>query len=116
MANETPAAFPDDVRHFVESTVWTIAKTYATWPHKYVVENSENAEMIFALARHIFEHGTEGRFYSQTRKYHHKGGKVYWSMDPTPEDTDLVNRCAEAQTYEARLAAGTLPKQQRPRQ
>jgi len=26
------------------------------------------------------------------------------------EATDLVNRCDEAQTYEARLAAGTLPK------
>jgi hypothetical protein len=31
-------------------------------------------------------------------------------MDSTPEDTDLINRCDEAQTYEARLAAGTLPK------
>jgi hypothetical protein len=40
--------------------------------------------MILALARHIFEHGTEGRFYSQVRKYHHEGGKVYWSMDDTP--------------------------------
>ena len=37
--------------------------------------------MILALARHIFEHGTDGRFYSQVRKYHHEGGKVYWSMD-----------------------------------
>jgi len=62
-----------------------------------------------ALARHIFEHGVDGRFYSQTRKYHREGGKVYWSMDPSPEATDLVNRCDEAQTYEARFAAGTLP-------
>ena len=62
--------------------------------------------MILALARHIFQHGTYGRFYSQVRKYHHEGGKVYWSMDPTPADTTLVNRCGEAQTYEARLAAG----------
>ena len=36
--------------------------------------------MILALARHIFEHGTDGRFYSQIRKYPHEGGKVYWSM------------------------------------
>jgi hypothetical protein len=109
------APFPDDVRHFVESTAWTFAKTYAaTWPHEYVVENPENSEMIFAVARHIFEHGTEGRFYSQIRKYHHEGGKVYWSMDDTPEETGLINRCSEAQTYEARLAAGTLPKEQSP--
>jgi hypothetical protein len=104
------APFPDAVRNFVESTAWTFAKTYApTWPHEYVVRTSENAPMILALARHIFEHGVEEHFYSQIRKYHHEGGKAYWSMDPTPEGTILVNRCEEAQTYEARLAAGTLP-------
>jgi hypothetical protein len=105
------APFPDDVRRFVESTVWRFAKTYAaTWPHEYVVRTPENAAMILALARHIFEYGTEGRFYGDIRKYHHEGGKVYWSMDQAPEATGLVNRCDEAQTYEARLAAGTLPK------
>ena len=81
--------FPDDVRRFVEATPWRFAKTYAaTWPHEYVVQNAENAPMILALARHIFERGTEGRFFSQIRKYHHEGGKVYWSMDSTPEATD----------------------------
>ena len=60
--------------------------------------------MIFALARHIFEHGVDGRFYSQIRKYHHEGGKVYWSMADTPDAATLINRCDEAQTYEARLA------------
>jgi hypothetical protein len=106
-----PASFPDEVRTFVESTRWTFAKTYAdTWPHEYVVRTSDNAAMLLALARHICEHGTEGRFYSQVRKYHHEGGKVYWSMDSTPKTTGLVNRCDETQTYEARLATGTLPK------
>ena len=101
----------DDVRTFVESTRWRFAKTYAaTWPHEYVVRNSENAAMILALARHIFEHGVDGRFYSQVRKYHHEGGKVYWTMDDTAEETGLINRCDEAQTWEARLAAGTIPK------
>jgi hypothetical protein len=105
-----PVAFPDELRNFVESTPWRFAKTYAaTWPHEYVVRTPENAAMILALARHIFEHGVEGRFYSQVRKYHHEGGKVYWSMDATPEATGLVNRCDENSTYEARLAAGTLP-------
>jgi hypothetical protein len=105
-----PAPFPDAVRLFVESTKWTFAKTYATtWPHEYVVSNPENAEMILALARHVFEHGVEGRFYGTVRPYHHEAGKVYWSMDATPESTNLINRCDEAQTYEARLAAGTLP-------
>ena len=103
--------FPDDLRKFVESTAWTFAKTYATtWPHEYVVRTAQNAPMVEALARHIFENGEDERFYSRVLKYHHEGGKVYWSMDPTPESTGLVNRCDEAQTWEARLAAGTLPK------
>ena len=105
-----PVPLPDEVRKFVESTRWTFAKTYAaTWPHEYVVRTPENAAMMLALARHIFDHGTDGRFYSQVRPYHHEGGKVYRTMDSTAEETQLVNRCNEAQTYEARLAAGTLP-------
>ena len=104
------APLPADIRSFIESTRWTFAKTYAaTWPHEYVVRNAENAAMILALARHIFEHGVDGRFYSQVRKYHHEDGKVYWSMADTPEDAGLINRCDETQTYEARLAAGRLP-------
>lgn len=109
----TPAfePFPEQVRSFVAMTPWRFAKTYAaTWPHEYVVRTGENALMLLALARHIFEHGIEGRLYSTVRKYHHEGGKVYWSMDWTPEATNLINRCDEAQTHEARLAAGTLPK------
>jgi len=105
---DTP--FPDEIRRFVESASWRFAKTYAaTWPHEYVVRTPENAAVLVALARHIFEHGTDGRFYSKIGKYHHEDGNVYWSMDPTPEATTLINRCNEAQTYEARLAAGTLP-------
>jgi hypothetical protein len=106
--------FSADVRQFVQSTRWTFAKTYAaTWPHEYIVRNPENAAMVLAIARHIFEHGVEGRFYGTLRKYHHEAGKVYWSMDATAEQTNLINRCNEEQTYEARLAAGTLPPEKR---
>jgi hypothetical protein len=105
------APFPDEVRQFVEATAWRFAKTYAaTWPHEYVVRTPENAAIILALAQHIFAHGVDGRFYSQVRKYHHEGGKVYWTMDATPEAAGLINRCDESQTYDARFAAGTLPK------
>jgi hypothetical protein len=108
---EPSAPLAEDVRQFVESTPWTFAKTYEkTWPHEYVVRTPENAPMLLALAKHIFEHGVAGRFYSQVRRYHHEGGKVYWSMDPTYEATDLVNRCDAAQTYESRLAGGTIPR------
>jgi hypothetical protein len=105
-----PVPFPAAVAEFVNTTRWRFAKTSAaTWPHEYVVRTPENAEMILALAWHIFEHGVQGRFYMQMRKYHHEGGKASWSMDDAPESTTLVNRCDENQTYEMRLAAGTLP-------
>lgn len=67
------------------------------------------ADAHLALAQHIFAHGKDGRFYSQVRKYFHEGGKAYWSMDATPEASTLINRCEAYQTYEARLAKGTLP-------
>jgi len=66
--------------------------------------------VILALPRHISEHGTDGRFYAQVRKYHHKGGKLYWTMDSIAEEAGLINRCDESQTYEARLAAGNPPE------
>jgi len=101
----------DDLRTFVDTTPWRFAKTYAaTWPHEYVVRNGDNAPMVLALARHIFAHGVDGRFYSQVRKYHHEDGKVYWCMSDSPEAAGLINRCDEGQTYDSRLAAGTLPK------
>ena len=107
---EPAIPLPPEVRAFGDSSTWTFAKTYeSTWPHEYIVRTPENAEMMLALAQHIFEHGVAGRFFSQVRRYHHEGGKVYWSMDETPEATNLINRCDETQTYETRLAAGTLP-------
>ena len=105
------APFPPDVLTFVRTISWRFAKTYAsTWPHEYVVRTPENAAVLLRLARHIFEHGVDERFYGHTHRYHHEEGNVYWSMDPTAELTNLVNRCDEDQTYEARLRAGTLPK------
>ena len=88
--------FPEDLRAFVTFTTWTFAKTYAaTWPHEYVVLTPANAAMIHALVRHIVMHGSDGRFYSQIRKYHHEDGLVYWFMSPMPEGATLVNRCRE---------------------
>lgn len=105
-----PKPFGAELKRFVTETPWRFARTYAeTWPHEYVVRNGENTAMIMVLAEHILEHGVDGRFYSQVRKYHHEDGKVYWIMDATAAGATLVNRCDASQTYEARLAAGTLP-------
>jgi len=57
------------------------------------------------------QHGVDGRFYAQVRRYHHEDGKAYWTMDSSAESTGLINRCDEGQTCEARQAAGTLPSQ-----
>jgi hypothetical protein len=101
--------FDDDLRRFVDSTRWTFAKTYAaTWPHEYVVKTPRMRRCSSRWRATTFEHDVDGRVSSQVRKYHHESGKVYSSMDDSPESTTLVNRCSEDQTYEARLAAGTL--------
>jgi hypothetical protein len=74
-----PTPLPDDTRHFVESTNWVFAKTYAaTWPHEYVVRTPENASMILALAKHIFERGVPGRFYSQVPSRARAGTACSW--------------------------------------
>lgn len=107
--------FSEDVREFVASARWIFARTYAaTWPHEYIVQTPANGPMIRAMARHIFENGTDGCFYSQIRKYHHEGGMVYRVMSATPEAATLINRCREDQTYEARLTTGNLPRRTLP--
>ena len=83
---QTGIPFSNDLREFVASTQWTFAKTYtATWPHEYAAQTPATAPMILALARHILEHGTDGRFYSQVRKYHDEDGMVYWAMSVTAD-------------------------------
>ena len=34
---------------------------------------------------------------------------VYWTMGASIAETTIVNRCRSEDTYERRLAAGTLP-------
>lgn len=108
----TSERFPKEVQLFVDSAQWRGARSYArTWPHEYLVRTPENALMMLNLAFHVFEHGIPGRFYKRRQQHFYQDGKMYWLMDP-PEKVTIVNRCDEDQTYEARLAAGTLPEQQ----
>ena len=103
-------SFPEDVQRFVLASRWIFARTYASsWPHEYLLRTDENAPLFLKLARHVFEHGVEERFYRSRRRYFHIGGQVYWSMDRSAELSTLVNRCVETETYENRLRAGTLP-------
>ncbi len=103
--------FPDEVRKFVESTVWTFAKTYAaTWPHAYVVRDRADDHLFLMLVRHIRSHGYEGMFYRKPITYFDEDEMVYWTMGAPIEETIIVNRCKKEQTYEYRREHGTLPE------
>ena len=104
------SVFPEDLRDFVASSAWTFARTYAaTWPHEYIVRDRVDAEMFVRLVEHIRAHGYEARFYRRRITYFDEDGRVYWTMGEPIDVTTVVNRCRTDQTYEYRLANGTLP-------
>lgn len=101
---------PGSLRNFVQSCPWTFAKTYAeTWPHHYIVRDRVDEDLFVHLVQHIRAHGYEANFYSRRITYFDEDGLVYWTMGGCLEDTKVVNRCRVDQTYEYRLAHGTLP-------
>src|SRR5262245_51194085 len=102
--------FPPDLRAFVATTIWTFAKTYAaTWPHEYIVRHRVDEALFLKLVVHIRSNGYEGRFYRRRITYFDEEGLVYWTMGEPIGETTVVNRCHKDQTYEYRLAQGTLP-------
>lgn len=102
--------FPPELKAFVDGASWTFAKTYAqTWPHEYIVRDRVDEALFLSLVSHIRRHGYEGSFYRKAITYFNEDGMVYWSMGAPLEETTIVNRCTEEQTYEYRLEHGTLP-------
>jgi hypothetical protein len=112
--NQLPSApvyFPEPLRNFVSSCQWTFAKTYAfTWPHEYTVRGKVDEGLFIQLVQHIRAHGYEGRFYAKPITYFDEDGLVYWTMGSPLEETTIVNRCKQDQSYEYRLRQGTLPQ------
>ena len=105
---------PEALRDFVNSAQWTFAKTYAaTWPHEYIVRKRVDELLFIALVTHISTHGYEGRFYRHTFTFFDEGEHVYWTMGEPLDETEIVNRCRQDQTYEYRLAHNLLPEQQK---
>jgi hypothetical protein len=98
-----------ELRAFVDEQLWTFAKTMPQWHHEYIVRDRVDERLFEDLVRHIRAHGREGRFYERVLIYYEEAGMVYWTMGAPLHETTIVNRCDAAQTYEARLAAGTLP-------
>jgi hypothetical protein len=103
------AGFPGDLRAFVDRERWTFAKTMPEWPHEYIVRERVDERLFVELVQHIRAHGSNGRFYSRELVYYEEAGVVYWTMGAPTDETVIVNRCKSEDTYERRLAAGTLP-------
>lgn len=102
--------FPDEIKAFISSSKWTYAKTMPDWPHNYIVRGPENEAMFVKIVEHIRAHGYEGQFFAKKITYFDEDGYTYWTMgNPIPETT-VINRCLKEDTYERRLANGTLPK------
>jgi hypothetical protein len=96
--NESSVGAPDPVAAFVSSVSWRFAKTMPRWPHWYVMKDwnpGRDAEFN-ELVRRIFEAGSDEPWgeppYRRVVRYYRLGDFKYWSMDPTIEETDLVNR------------------------
>lgn len=102
---------PDHLRSFIDAEQWTYARTMPQWPHECIVRGRVD-ELAFAeLVRHIRAHGYEGRFYNEHFTFYDDRGWTYWTIGESLEDTTIINRCLEENTYEHRLRAGTLPQE-----
>jgi hypothetical protein len=118
-SNSVP--LPSVLQEFIDSIQWTFAKTMPEWPHEYIVRDRVDSVLFEALVRHIRQHGFEGRFYQRVLTYFAEDGLLYWTMGTPIEETTIVNRCKEEDSYENHLKNGTLPmnssyahRQQRP--
>ena len=100
---------PPDLRNFVKAQTWTYAKTMPEWPHEYIVRDRVDESFLVRLVEHIRTNGYQGKFYRMEITYFEEDGMVYWTMGAPVSETTIVNRCRKEDTYEARLAKGTLP-------
>ena len=100
---------PSELRDFVDTAEWTFAKTMPEWPHEYIVRERVDENLFVRLVKHIRQYGFEGRFYQRVLTYYAEDGLLYWTMGAPLEDTTIINRCKEEESYENRRRNGTLP-------
>jgi len=102
----------EDIEKFIKSAKWIFAKTYEkTWPHEYtLLKDAIDKSVFFDFVKLINTQGYKEYFYTREQIYYKYKDMVYWTMDKTIEETNLINRVHENGTYEARLRAGTLPE------
>ena len=88
---------------------WTFAKTMPEWPREYIVRERVDEELFVQLVVHIRTNGYEGKFYRRDITYCDDGGLTYWTMGAPIEETIIINRCRQEDTYEQRRLNGALP-------
>ncbi len=101
--------FSKELEAFINQVTWTYAKTMPEWPHEYIVKNNVDNRYFESIVHHIRKNGQEEFFYQKTLVYYHQDGLVYWTMGAPVDETIIVNRCKEKDTYENRLKFGRLP-------
>ena len=111
--------FRQELKEFIANTPWIFAKTYAKkWPHEYLCRHYiKDTESFYQIVKHIRRFAYEGMFYKRPVWYFEEDGYTYWTMamkingawDYPLEETEIINRCRNEQTYEYRLKNGTLP-------
>ncbi len=101
--------FPEQIKEFIKDCQWTFAKTMPKWPHEYIVRDRVDEKLFVELVQHIRQHGYDGNFYKRKITYFDEDGLVYWTMGEPLDQTIIINRCKQENTYEARLKMGTLP-------
>lgn len=103
-------SFPSELHNFVNREKWTYAKTMPKWPHEYIVRERVDDDIFVKLVQHIRANGHQGNFYQKKIVYYEEDGLVYWTMGAPLGETTIINRCEKENSYEYRLANGTLPK------
>ncbi len=78
------------------------------WPQEYLVRERVDGAPFELPARHIRDHGSEGRFYRRPIAYYEEASLVYWTMGAPLAKTIIIDRCSREETFEYRSAQGTL--------
>jgi hypothetical protein len=106
----TMQPYTDSINSFINSTVWTYAKTMPDWPHEYIVRSRVDENQFVEMVKHIRKFGYQGSFYHKAIIYFEQDDLIYWTMGEPLELTTIINRCKKENSYEARLKNGTLPE------
>ena len=106
---EMAVIFPEELRTFVASELWTYAKTMPDWPHEYIVRERVDQDLFERTVIHIRANGYLGHFYRKEITYYEEDGIVYWTMGSPLKETTIINRCRQEDSFESRAKNGTLP-------